>query len=347
MDILPYKVGEGNPWADEGETYYERTYWVHRSIGAEQNSYVCSQKTIGKKCPICEYRAKLVKDNADEDLIKDLAPKERQLFNVIDTHDKDKGIQIWDIAWWLFGKKLDAAIRNEDEDDDYGDFSELEGGSTLKLGVEENRFGGRTFYAIDSIDFKTRKDDYDDDMLNEVHNLDELIKITPYDELKKILLQTEDEDEDDDEKKKARSKKSKSKKKKKQQEEEDEDFDDEEEDENEDEDFDDEEEGKELEKGTEVTFENDKGKTLTGKIVSYDEDDEEYSVKVYRKTYQIAADKLEVVEEDEDEDFDGEEDEDEDDIPFDKDEDEDEEEDEETPQKKSKKKVTKKKSKKK
>ena len=109
IDILPYEVGKGNPWADEGMLYYERTYWRHTRIGAEQNSYVCLAKTAGKKCPICDYITKLRKDpNADEDMIKALAPKERQLFNIIDVDNPDKGIQVWDISNFLFGVTLDA-----------------------------------------------------------------------------------------------------------------------------------------------------------------------------------------------------------------------------------------------
>jgi len=227
LDILPYRVGKGNPWADEGQLHYERTYFVHRGIGAEQNTYPCLRKTLGKKCPVCEYRAKLSNNpDADEDLIKSLAPSERQIFNVIDTRDRDKGVQIWDMAWWLFGKALDTRIRNGDEEDEYENFYELENGFTLKLGIEEHHFAGRSFYSVESIDFKSRKEDYDEDILEEVYNLDEIIKITPYDELKKILLQTEDDDEDEKET-------PKSKKKKKQQKEEDE-FDEDEEEDNED-----------------------------------------------------------------------------------------------------------------
>jgi len=240
LDIIPYVVGKGNPWADEGELHYERTYFVHRGIGAEQNSYSCLRKTLKKKCPVCEYRAKLMNSpDPDEDLIRSLAPKERQLFNVIDTSDREKGIQIWDIAWWLFGKALDAKIRNADEDDDYDTFDSIDNGYTLKLGIEENHFEGRAFYSITDIDFKHRKENYDESILDEAYVLDDIIKITPYDELKKILLQNEDDEDNDDAAIKPKSKKSMNKKKHKKDEEEfDEDFEDEElfdEDENDDE----------------------------------------------------------------------------------------------------------------
>ena len=155
VDIIPYTVGKGNPWADKGETHYERTFFIHRNVGAELNTYICLQKTLKKKCPVCEYRAKLMKDpNADEELIKDLGPKERQLFNIIDTQDRDKGIQIWDMSFHLFGKALDARIRNADDDDDYENFAEIEEGFTLRLGIEEKSLGRNTLFAVENIDFK-------------------------------------------------------------------------------------------------------------------------------------------------------------------------------------------------
>ena len=204
IDIIPFIAGKGNPWADKGTEHYERTFWVHRGIGINQNSYVCPAKTAGKKCPICEHLAKLARDpNADEDLIKSLAPRERQLFNVIDLSNKDKGIQIWDVSFHLFGKQLDARIRNQDDDDGYDQFCELEDGLTLKLGVEEKSFSGFSFYAVETIDFKPRKQDYDADLVNEAPVLDDLLKILRYEELKAVFLQLEpnnsnDDDEPDD-----------------------------------------------------------------------------------------------------------------------------------------------------
>ena len=265
VDILPYELTESNEFADVGELHYERTYWVHRGIGAEQNSYVCLRKTRGERCPICEYRAKLMKDpDADENLIKDLAPKERQLFNVIDTMDRDKGVQIWDISFHLFGKKLDACIRNADEDDGYERFADLEDGFTLKLGIEQKHFAGIAYYEVESIDFKNRKENYDEDILEESHNLDKILKITPYEELKSILLQMEDDDTSSKKKDKGKTKSSKSKK----QSEEEDDFEDvEDEVEDEVEDVEDEESAPEKKN-------KDKSKSSKSKKKDEDEDDE-------------------------------------------------------------------------
>lgn len=199
FDIIPFEAGEGNKWADPGDMYYERTFWIHRGIGPNNDSYVCPNKTAGKPCPICEYRNELQRDgDADEGLIKDLAPKERQLFNVLDREEPDKGVQVWDMSFHLFGKLLDAEIRNADEDEEYEYFADPEDGYTLKLGIAEKSFGGRTFCEVQTIGFKPRRQPLDEDVLEAAYCLDELIKVLEYDELKKIFLQADLDDDDDD-----------------------------------------------------------------------------------------------------------------------------------------------------
>lgn len=203
VDILNYKVGKGNPWADEGEEHYERTYWIHRSIGPDNNSYVCPARTAGRRCPVCEEHVKALNKhgyNSEEE--KALRPQERQLFNVIDLEEPQKGVQIWDISNWCFGRQLDAEIREADPDDHYECFADHQGGMTLKLGVEEKSMGGAfTFPKVERIAFKSRKQDYGPEIEENVFCLDDLLIILEYKKLKEIFLQTlSDEDEDEDEK---------------------------------------------------------------------------------------------------------------------------------------------------
>lgn len=258
IDILPYEVGKGNPWCDEGDLHYERSYWNHRDIGPNGDSYVCLAKTYDKKCPICEERVRMAKDpDSDPDVVKDLKPKERQLFNVIDLAEKEKGVQLWDISYYLFGKQLESAIKMGD-DGEYDLFADLEQGMTLKLNVEEKKMGTNSFSEVTAIEFKARKTPYDDDILEQTHCLDELLKETPYDKLKATFLQidedsNEDEDDDDEEETSKSKKKSKTKpaSKKKPAEDDDEDEDDDgdeeldEEDDEDDDDDDDEDDGDE------------------------------------------------------------------------------------------------------
>ena len=202
IDILEYEVGKGNPIAEEETLYYERTYFVHRGIGATNDTYVCPAKTSGNRCPVCEHRSKLQADGDEENekLIYDLKPSERQLFNVINVKEPDKGVQIFDFSWWNFGKKLDAEIRNADEDDNWHDFASYENGLTLRVAFAEDKFQGNTFNVLESVNFKPRSTEYDEDeMLEEVYCLDDVVKELPYKKLKDIFLQTSDEDEEEEE----------------------------------------------------------------------------------------------------------------------------------------------------
>jgi hypothetical protein len=213
IDILPYVAGKGNPWAEPGQLHWERTFWVHRGVGPENRTFVCPTKTAGERCPICEHRSRLVKRAApeDEELIQSLLPKERQLFNVIDLKEPDKGVQIWDVSTHLFGKHLDARIRNSEEEDGYDRFFHLQGGLTIRLSLIEKSLGTYSYLDTETLDFRPRKQDYDDDILERTVCLDELLVIPTYQQLEKVFLaqdsvkdeveeaQSEDEDEEQSE----------------------------------------------------------------------------------------------------------------------------------------------------
>lgn len=201
MDIIPYTVPEGvnNPFAEPGELHFERTYYTHRDIGPDGDMYPCLKKTFGTACPICDHRASMLRDpDADEELVKSLAPKERQLWNVFDPDDAEKGVQLWDCSFHLFGKQLDARVNNSDEDDGYEFFADPDDGLTLKVGFKEKTFGGNTFCETETIDFKSRKAPLPDELLEKAMILDSLLIKYDYDSLKQIFLQTRHEDDKDE-----------------------------------------------------------------------------------------------------------------------------------------------------
>jgi len=198
LDILPYVVKVGSDIAEVGEWHYEKTFYEHR-IGANHHRYICPKRTIGKRCPICEEAARLQRDpDADPDIVKSLYAKQRELFYVIDNDEPEKGVQIWDMSYHLFGKKLDARIRNSDEDDNYDTFFDPEDGMTLKIGMEEVSLGQYTFYSAETIDFKSRKDSIDPELFEDLPSLDDLVKIEKYDKLKAIFHQEDEDDEDEE-----------------------------------------------------------------------------------------------------------------------------------------------------
>jgi hypothetical protein len=201
LDFIPYVVGKGNPMADEGSLWFERTFWIHSNIGINEKSYVCPARSAGRRCPICEERARQARNpDAAKELIKALEPKQRQLFQVIDLSEPDKGVQLWEISYHLFGKSLKERINNADEDRGWDRFADLTEGMTVEVVFVDKAIPGYSaFFDCSSIDFLPRAKPYNDGMLDRVACLDDLLIIRDYEELKKIFLQETEEEGDKDE----------------------------------------------------------------------------------------------------------------------------------------------------
>jgi hypothetical protein len=203
ISVVPYEVTEkGNPNCDPGFLYGERKAWCHFGIGPNQGSYVCNAKTYNTKCPVCEYRANLMKKGGDEEHIKSLIPKERQLWNVVDHRDEAKGVQLWDISIHLFGKFLINVIdgAEPEEKERFQQYLDPEEGCVIKATpiAKPNGKGG-TFNEFSNVQLIPRTKPLAQEWLDAALNLDKLVPPVDYDELKKIFLQTEDEAIDDDE----------------------------------------------------------------------------------------------------------------------------------------------------
>ncbi len=193
LDVLNYQVGKGNPKADEGEYYYERRFWIHKGFGPDgRQSFVCTARTFGKKCAGCDYVTRLQRDpDADPEMIKRLLPKERQILNVVDRKEPEKGVQIWETSYHGFGKLLELKIQNQDEEDNYQDFADWEGGQTLKCDIQDDKTFGR---SVVGIEFKARKDYEPDEIEGKVFCLDDLIKEPSYKEQNQIVMGMEADD---------------------------------------------------------------------------------------------------------------------------------------------------------
>ncbi len=203
LDLLPFKPKRTNDYVDAGFWHYEWTYFRHTIPTAKGVRNYCCLQSFGKPCPICEELSKLERSGStDAEGLKKMKAKERQLFNLIDLDNKDKSVQIFEFNHWQFGKHLDEKVSAKAK---YDGFYHLEGGRTLEVTTEKNVYDGRTTYKPKegAFEFEERPD-YDEKILDEVHQLDDLPKEYSYKELKKIFLQgsqevTEDDEETDSE----------------------------------------------------------------------------------------------------------------------------------------------------
>lgn len=264
VNIIPYVVGDKNPHADEGIIHYEITMHVHNDVGPERKKYICRQKQIGEKCPICDHIAKLrVKGTVSDKLLYKMEPKPRQLYIFQDLQDEKK-LKIYETAFYKsFGELLKSKIGatsgllTDDEDDDtdeidYSNFFHFEDGMVLFIKTEEDKFNGRAFFKPVNIEMRPRKNPLDEALAEEAPCLDDCLVIPEYDELKEIFLNgtttpkeegAEEEDEEEEKKPKKKAKAADKKKKPKDEEEEDEDDDEEESKDEDDEDDEDDDEG--------------------------------------------------------------------------------------------------------
>lgn len=203
LDFIPYEVTDPNhPDKDEkfdiatpGTLWYKRPFLTHRNVGSDNksNTVVCL-KSFGKRCPICEARAELIKKGAPEKEVEALRPSRRNLYLVIpldsDKHDSDK-IYIFDISQAMFQKLLNKEIG---ENEEYQGFPDLENGYTLKVRFDAESFGdSKPFPKASRIDFLERSSQYDASMLSSVPNLDKVLNELTYEALSAKFYEMEEE----------------------------------------------------------------------------------------------------------------------------------------------------------
>jgi len=199
--ILPYIVGKGNPFADQGEEHFERTFWIHKDLGPNKRWLTCPRKVAGQSCPVCEYHDKISKDpSIDDDTKAALRPKKRIMVAVLDLGDDPNQIRLWEIADWYLGKLLRTKLENADEDeiDDYENFFDPDDGMTLKVTFGDPDVG-KGVIPID-MEFKARKKAIPSKIVDAVPCLDDLIDVPSYEKIEKVFM-ADDDDHDDEPKK--------------------------------------------------------------------------------------------------------------------------------------------------
>jgi hypothetical protein len=201
IDIVPFTVSGRikkykKPFAEPGDLYYEQTYYVHYGIGPDKDAVVCLARTFGQPCPVCEHRNELSQDPKTPDkAIQALATKERQLFYVYDREEPRSGLQLWEIAFWNFGKQLDAKIQNASpkKRELYENFASLENGATLRIvGTEEPMEGGKPYLKYGVDEMMEREEPIPEKIVEQAqlaaNALDRVPVAMTYDQLRKLFL---------------------------------------------------------------------------------------------------------------------------------------------------------------
>lgn len=201
LDVLPYVVSDQahmdrndeDEIAVPGTEWYKKPFLLHRNIGANNDSYVC-RRTIGKKCPICEFRAKRQSEGAEQEELNALKVSLRNLYYVVPLKNKDYDAQphIWDISQFCFQAMLNDEL---EENEDNGVFPDLDEGLTLRVRFSKESFAGNSFAKASRIDFDQRDEQYGEDYIKNLPSLDDVLVIHEYDKLHNVFYELEDEPE--------------------------------------------------------------------------------------------------------------------------------------------------------
>ena len=143
----------------------------------------------GEKDPIVEF-AKSLRNTSEKEnwqLAKKLDPKMRVFAPVVVRGEEEKGVRLWE-----FGKEIYMQLLGIAEDEDYGDFTDINEGRDFTVDVVTGDIGGRQGLKS-SIRVKPKTSPLGSDKetikmwLTEQPNVLELQRKTAFDDLKSIL----------------------------------------------------------------------------------------------------------------------------------------------------------------
>jgi hypothetical protein len=158
----------------------------------------------GEKDPIVEFAKQLrgTQDKENWSLAKKLDPKMRVFAPVVVRGEEEKGVRLWE-----FGKEIYMQLLGIAEDEDYGDFTDINEGRDFTVDVVTGDIGGRQgLKSSIRVKPKTSKlsddADYVKNCLTEQPSILELQRKMDFDALKEILqnwLAPEEAEDDIDE----------------------------------------------------------------------------------------------------------------------------------------------------
>jgi hypothetical protein len=175
--IVPSKLNAKNPFQE---------VFVHYGFGKFP---IYSLTNWGDKDPIVEFASQLRKTNDKENwsLAKKLDPKMRVFAPVIVRGEEEKGVRLWE-----FGKEIYMQLLGIAEDEDYGDYTDINEGRDFTVDVVKGDVGGRQGLKS-SIRIKPKTTTLSADasliqkFLKEQPTLLEIQRRMTYDDLKEVL----------------------------------------------------------------------------------------------------------------------------------------------------------------
>jgi len=195
LDILPYEVKSGHhpDRVEPGTLWYKYPFSVHYSVGVNKEQVLCPG-SMGKKCPICEERARLAKNwDENEEMARALTPQKWVAYNAKNP-DEPESMCVFVFSRGKFAEFLESELQ-EGDDANLCFYDVTDEGRTLKVRFSEDQYDSRKFLKATRIDFIPREAMDEDEILKQVVCLDEIFIVHDYDKLAKLFAGREDEDE--------------------------------------------------------------------------------------------------------------------------------------------------------
>lgn len=189
IDIIPFIAGANHLQVDQGKPTYVLDSWVHQKVGINENDYLCLTRNYGEPCPVCEHLANKRLGNLtdkEEKALSKKGPKRRCLYNIVcrdSAREEDKGVQIWEVAHFLFEEKI-LAIARQPRGGGFIPFSSLDNGRTICF---ERRGSGPENTQYLGYKFVDRQEPISDECWKSAYILDELLHRPDYAEVHEAL----------------------------------------------------------------------------------------------------------------------------------------------------------------
>jgi hypothetical protein len=165
-----------------GDFYRETAYHKHLGTSGDKQ-VVCLIREGEESCPVCALQKQLykTKDPQDVELAKSIKAQTRVLWNIVDLKDKEKGVQIWMTGIQVLEDVLAYCANLK-----FGDITHPITGRNITVVFTEakNTVKGFNEYKIQA---DPQQSEIDPEWLENLVDLDSLVKTSSYEEIEDLL----------------------------------------------------------------------------------------------------------------------------------------------------------------
>ena len=211
MDIrkfvpAPGKVYLGILPRTEAPVFY-KTIHVHYSVGPSKAAFLCPERMYDQRCPICDYRNELIKNDADKEEFKEFYPSQRVLMWIVDMESKKtiaQGVQLYDAPAGVV-KGISEQVVDDRTDEMIVDIVE----DPVNIVFKRTGKGFDTKYT--GYKLEDRDEEIPDEYYDDIPSMDDILIVPDVKDMEKAIgTVSEEKDSEEEEEEKPRKRKARS-----------------------------------------------------------------------------------------------------------------------------------------